>query len=98
LSGRGLCDGVITRPEESYRLWYVGLCDVETSWMRRLWPLGAVVPNKQNRSYNLEDNRRTPFIMPTKCTSLINTNIEVASPTCFGIYVYHLQGEHSASS
>ena len=21
LSGRGLCDGLITRPEESYRLW-----------------------------------------------------------------------------
>jgi len=23
LSGRGLCDGPITRPEESYRLWFV---------------------------------------------------------------------------
>jgi hypothetical protein len=23
LSGRGLCDGLITRPEESYRVWYV---------------------------------------------------------------------------
>ena len=23
LSGRGLCDELITRPEESYRLWYV---------------------------------------------------------------------------
>jgi len=23
LSGRGLCDGLITRPEESYRLWCV---------------------------------------------------------------------------
>ena len=22
-SGRGLCDGLITRPEESYLLWYV---------------------------------------------------------------------------
>ena len=26
LSGRGLCDGLITRPEESYRLWRV-VCD-----------------------------------------------------------------------
>ena len=25
LSGRGLCDGLITRPEESYRLWCVEL-------------------------------------------------------------------------
>ena len=31
LSGRGLCDGLITRPEESYRLWCVVVCDLETS-------------------------------------------------------------------
>ena len=31
LSGRGLCDELITRPEESYRLWYVAVCDLETS-------------------------------------------------------------------
>jgi len=31
LSGRGLCDELITRPEESYRLWYVVVCDLETS-------------------------------------------------------------------
>ena len=31
LSGRGLCDWLITRPEESYRLWCVVVCDLETS-------------------------------------------------------------------
>ena len=31
LSGRGLCDGPITRQEESYRLWCVVVCDQETS-------------------------------------------------------------------
>jgi len=31
LSSRGLCDELITRPEESYRLWYVIVCDLETS-------------------------------------------------------------------
>ena len=31
LSGRGLCDELTTRPEDSYRLWGVGLCDLETS-------------------------------------------------------------------
>jgi hypothetical protein len=31
LSGRSLCDGLITRPEESYRLWRVVVCDQETS-------------------------------------------------------------------
>ena len=29
LSGRGLCDELITRPEESYRLWGVVVCDPE---------------------------------------------------------------------
>jgi hypothetical protein len=32
LSGRGLCDGLITRPEEYYPLW----CVLVTSGMRRL--------------------------------------------------------------
>ena len=31
LSGRGLCDELVTRPEESYRLWCVVVCDLETS-------------------------------------------------------------------
>ena len=31
LSGRGLCDELITRPEGSYRLWCVVVCDLETS-------------------------------------------------------------------
>jgi len=47
LSGRGLCDELITRPEESYRLWCVVVCDLETSEMRRPWPTGeggAVLP------------------------------------------------------
>ena len=29
LSGRGLSDELITRPEESYRLWCVVVCDLE---------------------------------------------------------------------
>ena len=38
LSGRGLCDGLIIRSEESYRLWRVVVCDQETSQARRLEP------------------------------------------------------------
>jgi len=38
LSGRGLCNKLITRPEKSYRLWCVVVCDLETSGMRRPWP------------------------------------------------------------
>jgi len=33
LSGRGLCDELITRPEESYRVCCVVVCDLETSRM-----------------------------------------------------------------
>ena len=33
LSGRGLCDELITRPEESYRLCCAVVCDIETSRM-----------------------------------------------------------------
>ena len=29
LSGRGLCEELITRPEESYRLWCAVVCDLE---------------------------------------------------------------------
>jgi hypothetical protein len=32
LSDRGLCDELITCPDESYRLWRVAVCDHETSW------------------------------------------------------------------
>jgi hypothetical protein len=31
LSGGGFCDELITRPEESNRLWCVVVCDLETS-------------------------------------------------------------------
>jgi hypothetical protein len=31
LSGKGLCDELITRPEESYQLWCVIICDVGTT-------------------------------------------------------------------
>ena len=50
LSVRGLCDELITRPEESYRLWCVAVCDLETSRMRRPWPaLGRSATNKKLR-------------------------------------------------
>ena len=52
LLGRGLCDELITRPEESYRLWCVVGCDLETSWIRRLWPMvGGPSRQKQTNNY-----------------------------------------------
>jgi len=49
LSGRGLCEEMITRPEESYRLWCVVVYDLETPRMWRPWPSGGCrAKNKQN--------------------------------------------------
>ena len=41
LWGRGLCDELITLPEESYRLWCVTVCDLETLLMGRPLPTGG---------------------------------------------------------
>ena len=57
LSGRGLCDELIARPEESYRMWCVLVCDLETSWMRRPWPNGGCCA--KNKQINLVANFST---------------------------------------
>jgi hypothetical protein len=49
LSGRGLCDELITRPDESYRLWRFVVCDQETSWATEGHSLRwAAQPEKMN--------------------------------------------------
>ena len=37
LSGRGLCDELITRPEESYRLWCVVVCEKHQEWVLHIY-------------------------------------------------------------
>jgi hypothetical protein len=61
LSGRGLCDELITRSEESYRLWCVVVCDLETTKIlvneeEAKAPKGTVAPRKKMHSItqNLE--------------------------------------------
>jgi len=61
LSGRGLCDGLITRPEESYRLWRVVVCDLETSKMRRLKPATGLWKNKTKRVVTLRKQTNNSF-------------------------------------
>jgi len=68
LSGTGLCDALITRPEESYRLCCVVVCDLETSRMRRPWPaLGRSATGKKNATYV---NITGLFLLPTHCLYL----------------------------
>jgi len=46
LSGRGLHEELITRPQKPYRLWCVVVCDLETTWMRGPWPNGGLLHQK----------------------------------------------------
>ena len=64
LSGRGLCDELITRPEESYRLWRVVVCDQETSNNEevkaryravKIQPKWAVTPRKLTNQQSVID-------------------------------------------
>jgi len=58
--GRGLCDELITRPEESCRLWCVVVCDLQTSWMRRPWPIvGCYAKNKQTNQNLIHEQMRS---------------------------------------
>jgi len=47
LWGIGLCDELITRPKESYRMWCVVVCDQETSIVRRPWPIEGCCAKKR---------------------------------------------------
>jgi hypothetical protein len=51
LSGRGLCDELITHPKESYELWCVVVCDLETSWIRRSRPTGGCCAKNKQTNY-----------------------------------------------
>jgi len=71
LSGRGLCDELITRPEESYQLWCVVVCDLETSWKRRPRPTGGAVVSKINKNIirQFMIGSRRLMIREVKCLS-----------------------------
>jgi hypothetical protein len=54
LSGRGPWVGLIIRPEESYLLWCVVVCDLETSTLSRLWPTeGCCATTKKTWRQNI---------------------------------------------
>ena len=66
LSGRVLCHGLITRPEKSYRMWCV-VCDIESSWMRRLNPatgLWKIQPKRcKAKKTSKQTNKQTNIVM-----------------------------------
>jgi len=69
LSGRRLCDELNTRPQKSYRLWCVVVCDLETSRMRRPWPaLGRSATAKN--IYKMWRSPSYDIQLPYTCTFL----------------------------
>jgi len=69
-SGRGLCDGLITRPEES-------LCDLETSWMSRPWPTGGG-GCRSKRQINRQTNKGS---RPVWSQADASANMHTRTPT-----------------
>ena len=66
LSGRGLCDALITRPEEPYRLWCVVVCDLENSWMRGPWPTGGCWAKNKQTALQSTSLVFWGFLLPTR--------------------------------
>ena len=78
LSGRGLCDELITHPEESYRLWCVVVCDLETSRIGALY------------MYDISSLRVKDVGPPFSVTCMlvdiaVLTNKRINPPTCWTI-------------
>jgi hypothetical protein len=90
LSGTGLCDKLITRPKESYRRWCVVVCDLETSWMRRLWPTGGLLRQKQKTNMFITaftTAGKYPLVWGTQIQSILSYSVfikiwsNIISPT-----------------
>jgi len=84
LSGRGLCDELITRPEESYRLCCVVVCDLETS------RIGAPY------IYDISNLRvKLPVRFPHVCRALYNSyNNHPHFPTPYSRMVFPMETLH----
>jgi hypothetical protein len=90
-AGRGLCDGLITRPEESYRPWCVVVCDQETSKNEEAKARYRAVENtttmvcnarKTNKQTNIPYRHRPSGVLFPSCLSTKIMDIFLFSPTC----------------
>jgi len=74
LSGRGLCGELITHLEESYRLWYAFVCDLETSFMRRPWPTGAVAAKTNQKTGRYQYTTKVQVVIIELEASLLTSS------------------------
>ena len=96
LSGRGLCDWLITRPEESYRLWRVVVCDQETSKTRRLKPatgLWKIQPQgcnaKKTTNTSKRQSKQHRILLSTLLYFKINRRTSKSKMECYNTLSYH---------
>jgi len=80
LPGRGLCGGLITRPEDAYRLWRLVVCDIATSRMRRHWP--ALVSPVMLDLLSWKSRRRVKQRRTDNFPRERSTTRETQNPTC----------------
>jgi hypothetical protein len=63
LSGKGLYVELIAHSEESYRMWCVVLCILETSRLRRIWAaLGRLRQNVGNETTTWAEIRQIKYL------------------------------------
>ena len=98
LSARGLCDELITRPEESYRLWCVVVCDLETSRICApyIYDISSLRVNPHRLDYNsrLSHTKRcTSYLLCCRIWAIVTAMDQKMKPQ-FCMYhpvmLYHL--------
>jgi hypothetical protein len=90
--GSGLCDKLITRSEESYRVCVcVAVCDLETTTMRRSRPELSCCANKKNRDYFLSSGGTSIFttVQTSLGFHLVLLPMLVRSPLGLNICFWH---------
>ena len=90
LSGKGLCDKLITRPEESYRLCRVVVCDLETSKEEAKSPLRAVNTNPQVVTPRERKNYNAGLVVSCFCSNLVPSEFQMKCPFHTASNVYNL--------
>jgi len=88
LSGRGLCDELITRPEESYRPCCVVVCDLETSRM------GAPYIYDISR---LRVKQEKPYVENTSVRPSVLLSQSISDITLFYIFAKYGKGNGPVS-
>ena len=76
LSGRGLCDELITHPEESYRLCCAVVCDLETSRMGApyIYDISRLRVNSSVGLHDYNNFTRNPVLVAHNCRIICTQN------------------------